>query len=43
MNEFKERNKADISTILIGQKLDLEAKREVPREDAEKIWGKYRI
>ena len=32
MNELKEYNKLDISKILIGNKLDLEEKREVKKK-----------
>ena len=37
MDDIKENNKADISKILIGNKSDLEDKREVSREEAEKF------
>ena len=35
MNELKENNKVDVSKVLIGNKSDLQEKREVTKEEAE--------
>ena len=37
MNELRENNKVDISKVLIGNKSDLEDKREVSKEEAEQF------
>ena len=37
MNELRENNKVDISKVLIGNKSDLENKREVSKEEAEQF------
>ena len=37
LNELKDTNKADVSKILVGNKCDLEEKRQVTVEDAEKL------